>query len=72
MQPMTFNGMTLLRHVYKIKMLPDVKTGWMVLTSIQTKEYLFCYAKGIGLIYLKKTLSGFLQKEIQIRNWQVN
>lgn len=35
-------------------------------------EYLYYYAKGIGLIYLKKTSTGFLQAELQIRNWQVN
>jgi hypothetical protein len=52
-------------------MLPLVKLagGSYAYTN---EEYLFCYAKGIGLIYLKKTLSGFVQKEIQIRNWQVN
>jgi hypothetical protein len=57
-------------NVYEIKMLPLIKTSGddYVYTS---EEYLFYYAKGIGLIYLKKTLSGFIQKEMQIRNWQV-
>ena len=52
-------------------MLPLVKLAGGTY-EYTNEEYLFCYAKGIGLIYLKKTLSGFLQKEIQIRNWQVN
>jgi len=57
-------------NVYEVKMLPLIKTsgGNYAYTS---EEYVFYYAKGIGLIYLKKTLSGFIQKEIQIRNWQV-
>ena len=57
-------------NVYEIKMLPLVKIagGDYAYTS---EEYLFYYAKGVGVIYLKKTLSGFIQKEIQIRNWEV-
>ncbi len=57
-------------NVYKIKMLPSVKLagGGYIFTN---EAYLFCYAKGIGLIYLKKTLGGFTQQELQIRNWQV-
>ncbi|MFL5741028.1 MAG: hypothetical protein ACJ75B_12475 [Flavisolibacter sp.] len=34
--------------------------------------YLTYYAKGIGLIYSRRTVMGFTQSEIQIRNWQVN
>ena len=36
------------------------------------EEYSFYYAKGIGMIYLKKTLDGYIQNELQIRNWVVN
>jgi hypothetical protein len=67
---MTLNGKAF-TNVYKIKMLPLVKMAGGIY-AYTNEEYLFCYAKGIGLIYLKKTLSGFTQKEIQIRNWQVN
>jgi hypothetical protein len=57
-------------HVYEIKMLPEIKTNNGVY-SYTTEEYLFYYAKGIGLIYLKKTLGGFTQQELQIRNWHI-
>jgi hypothetical protein len=57
-------------HVYKIKMLPEIKTNKGVY-SYTTEEYLFYYAKGIGLIYLKKILGGFTQQELQIRNWHI-
>jgi hypothetical protein len=57
-------------HVYKIQMLPEIKTDNGAY-SYTTEEYFFYYAKGIGLIYLKKTLGGFTQQELQIRNWKV-
>ncbi len=57
-------------HVYKIQMLPEIKTNNGVY-SYTTEEYFFYYAKGIGLIYLKKTLGGFTQQELQIRNWHI-
>lgn len=58
-------------NVYKITLLPQVKitSGDYNFTG---ESYLFYYAKGIGLIYLQKKLSGFVQTEWQIRNWQVN
>ncbi len=65
----TLNNQTF-AHVYKIQMLPEIKTNNGVY-SYTTEEYFFYYAKGIGLIYLKKTLGGFTQQELQIRNWHV-
>ncbi len=58
-------------NVYEIKMLPKIKSsgGNYAYTN---EEYLFYYSKGIGLIYLKKALSGFTQQELQIRNWHIN
>lgn len=67
---LTLNGKAF-TDVYKIKMLPEIKTNNSNYTYT-TEEYLFYYAKGIGLIYLKKTLNGFIQNEIQIRSWKVN
>ena len=65
----TINGKAFI-DVYEIKMLPLIKTPGSTYTYT-SEEYLFYYAKGIGLIYLKGTLSGYVQREIQIRNWQV-
>ena len=66
----TINGKAFI-NVYEIKMLPLIKTAGEDYTYT-SEEYLFYYAKGIGLIYLRKTLGGFVQNELQIRNWQVN
>ena len=65
----TLNGKAF-ANVYVIKMLPAILST----TDFEyTNEmYVFYYAKGIGLIYLKKKLSGFTQKELRIRNWFVN
>jgi hypothetical protein len=57
-------------HVYKIQMLPEIKTNNDAY-SYTTEEYVLYYAKGIGLIYLKKNLGSFTQQELQIRNWKV-
>ena len=66
----TINGKAF-TNVYKITMLPSVKLAGSnyVYTN---EEYLFYYAKGIGMIYLKKTLGGYIQSELQIRNWLIN
>lgn len=58
-------------NVYKIKMLPSIKLsgGNYAYTN---EEYEFYYAKGIGLVYLVKTLSGFVQQNLQIKKWHIN
>lgn len=66
----TINGKAF-ANVYEIKMLPLVKSAGNDY-AYTSEEYLFYYAKGIGMIYLKKTLGGFIQNELQIRNWLVN
>ncbi|HYJ62458.1 MAG TPA: hypothetical protein VEV62_01855 [Parafilimonas sp.] len=65
----TVNGKAF-ANVYEIKMLPKIKSSGNDY-AYTNEQYLFYYAKGVGLIYLKKTLSGFIQQELQIRNWQV-
>jgi len=58
-------------EVYKITMFALVKlTGQSF--NRTGEQYLFYYAKGVGLIYMQKTLSGFIQTEWRIKNWQVN
>jgi hypothetical protein len=66
----TLNGKAF-ANVYKISMLPLVKLTGNPFEDTN-EAYLFYYAKGVGLIYMKKTLSGFIQTEWRIRNWQVN
>ena len=65
----TVNGKAF-ANVYEIKLLPKIKSsgGDYAYTN---EQYLFYYAKGVGLIYLKKTLNAFIQQEMAIRNWQV-
>lgn len=65
----TINGKAF-ANVYKIKMLPLIKSGGNNY-AYTNEDYIFYYAKGIGMIYLKKTLAGFIQNELQIRNWLV-
>ena len=58
-------------NVYQINMLPLLRLAGNDF-EYTGEAYLFYYAKGIGLIYMKKSLSGFVQAELQIRNWKVN
>jgi len=71
----TLNGKAF-TNVYKIKLVSELKSINNPY-GFTNDEYLFYYAKGIGLIYLKKTSKvysseSFRQAEFQIRNWQVN
>jgi hypothetical protein len=36
------------------------------------EQYDLYYAKGIGLIYARKTKNGFVESEQFLRRWQVN
>jgi hypothetical protein len=58
-------------NIFEITMLPLVKLSGQSF-NYTGEQYLFYYAKGVGLIYMKKTLSGFIQTEWRIRNWRVN
>jgi len=65
----TVNGKAF-ANVYEIKLLPKIKTLGSDY-AYTDEQYIFYYAKGVGLIYLKKTLNAFTQQERAIRNWQV-
>lgn len=65
----TINGKTFV-NVYKIEMRPRLKAVGGIY-GYTNEIYTLYYAKGIGLVYLKKLTNGFTQAEMQIRNWQV-
>src|SRR4030095_8605141 len=65
----TLNGKSF-ANVYIITMLPLVKLAGNDF-EYTNEAYLFYYAKGVGLIYEKKTLSAYVQIEMRIRNWKV-
>ena len=58
-------------NVYKIKMLPYIKKSSNNYRATG-EEYIIYYAKGIGMIYFRETLSGITEKELQLRSWIVN
>jgi hypothetical protein len=64
------NG-TAFSSVYKISMSPELKSvgGSYDPTG---ESYDLYYAKGVGLIYDRKSLRSYSQDVIQIRNWLVN
>ena len=66
----TINGKAFI-NVYKITMLPQIR-ALNEAFGYTGEVYTWYYAKGIGLIYFKKTANGFFRNEMQIRNWQVN
>lgn len=66
---MNING-NVFANVYRIKVV-----GWLRSQGNQYGPtgdvYEMDYAKGIGLIYLKCAVNGFVTTEMQIRHWQV-
>ena len=66
----TING-KVFSNVYKIKLKPAIKSDANVY-GYTNEEYDLYYAKGIGLIYLRKFLGGFSQYEQKIRRWVIN
>ncbi len=66
----TLNGQTF-THVYKITMLPQVRSAITYPYNITGETITTYYARGIGIIYTKFTNSGFVVMERQLRNWKV-
>jgi hypothetical protein len=70
----TINGKTF-AHVYKILMMPKIRSAVTYpYNSTGEKTYIY-YAKGIGIIYSKTRVTGsfvFTTAERQINNWTVN
>ncbi|CAN5586438.1 hypothetical protein BH10BAC3_BH10BAC3_23020 [soil metagenome] len=64
------NGITY-QHVYNVIMQAFTKPDAAVPYASTREINNFFYAKGIGLIYSKKTNEAFNRIEIKIRNWQV-
>ena len=58
-------------NVYKIIMKPQIKSLGNQY-GYTGEIYTYYYAKGVGIIYARKSRDGFLLSEIQIRNWLVN
>jgi len=65
----TLNGKTFV-NVYMITLQPQIASVGHSFGPTSEYFYLY-YAKGIGLIYAKKTYLGFTQSEIRIRRWSV-
>ncbi len=66
----TINGKTFI-HVYKILMMPKIKSATTYPYSSTGEKLEYWYAKGVGLIYSKIMKDTFTLYEKQIRNWQV-
>ncbi len=66
----TLNGKTF-THVYKITMLPQVRSAITYPYNITGETITIYYARGIGVIYTKFTNSGFVVMERQLRNWKI-
>jgi hypothetical protein len=58
-------------NVLKIRMRPEIRSlsgPWGGTFEV----YDLYYAKGVGLIYVKKTRNNFVESEQFLRRWQVN
>ncbi|MDP4149816.1 MAG: hypothetical protein Q8927_02370 [Bacteroidota bacterium] len=64
------NG-TAFSNVYKISVLPELKSVGGSYNGTG-ERYEIYYAKGVGLIYDRKSLQSYSQDVIQIRDWLVN
>lgn len=66
----TING-NAFSNVYKMEMRPQI-------TSVSNpfadtgEIYTYYYAKGVGMVYFKRTRDGFTSSELLIRSWLVN
>ncbi len=67
----TINGKTFV-NVYKIVMMPKIRSATTYPYASTSEKYDLYYAKGIGLIYSKIVVNSFTTYERQIRNWLVN
>jgi hypothetical protein len=66
----TINGKTFV-NVYKIVMMPKLKSATTYPYASTSERYDLYYAKGIGLIYSKVVVNTFTTYEKQIRGWLV-
>lgn len=66
----TLTGKTF-ANVYKILMLPKIRSATTYPYNSTSEQYTIWYAKGVGIIYSKKINNSFLVYENQIRNWVV-
>lgn len=66
----TINGKNFI-HVYKILLMPKIKSAMTYPYNSTGEKLEYWYAKGVGLIYAKTTNNNFTLSEKQIRNWQV-
>ena len=66
----TINGKTFV-NVYKIVMMPKIKSATTYPYASTSERYDLYYAKGVGLIYSKVVVNTFTTYEKQIRNWVV-
>lgn len=66
----TINGKNFI-HVYKILLMPKIKSAMTYPYNSTGEKLEYWYAKGVGLIYSKTINNNFTLNEKQIRNWQV-
>ena len=66
----TIKGKTFV-NVYKIVMMPKLKSATTYPYASTSERYDLYYAKGVGLIYSKIVVNSFTTKEKQIRGWLV-
>lgn len=66
----TINGKNFI-HVYKILLMPKIKSATTYPYNSTGEKLEYWYAKGVGLIYSKTINNNFNLNEKQIRNWQV-
>ncbi|MDE3253809.1 MAG: hypothetical protein KGO92_13465 [Bacteroidota bacterium] len=66
----TVNGKNFI-HVYKILLMPKIKSALTYPYNSTSEKLEYWYAKGVGLIYSKTINNNFTIYEKQIRNWQV-
>jgi hypothetical protein len=58
-------------NIYKIVMQPQIRS-LSDMFGYTGEIYNYYYAKGIGIVYFKRTRDGFTLSELQIRDWLVN
>ncbi len=65
------NGNTF-ANVYKINVQPQLRSALSYPFANTSDQVDIYYAKGVGVIYIRKIASGYSFQELSIRNWLVN
>ena len=65
------NGKTF-TNVYKINMQPQLRSAVSYPFANTSDQVDIYYAKGVGIIYIRKIAGGYAFQELTIRNWLVN